>query len=202
MRWSGILSGWFFFYGTPIRKQIYLFQPPPTKTCNQRQEKDPVHLVGFSPWVHWDVCSVYQKADEQYILVTTQLLLKASSSGTYQPIFPDDVLASSPATARCRIRTTQSYQGLFLVPFFQADSAFSLLPSSPPNKTKHVCRSSNTLCISLYHFHIPHLQVFPSLGQKVTCVFSVKHPRYRSHNHAQRWPLYKSDSVTYLSPRS
>lgn len=92
--------------------------------------------------------------------------------------------ACPPATARCRIRTTQIYQGLFLVPFFPGLLCILFITiSPPPNKTKHVCRSSNTLCISLYHFHIPHFQVFPSLGRKVTCVFSVKHPCYRSHNH-------------------
>lgn len=42
--------------------------------------------------------------------------------------------ACPPATARCRIRTTQIYQGLFLVPFFPGLLCILFITISPPPK--------------------------------------------------------------------
>lgn len=170
-----------FFNGTPIRKQTYLFQPPPTKTCNQRQTKDkcPASCASrgvLSLGALGCLFSVQESRETVYACIS-QRLFNVSRSGTYQPIFPDDVIVPPPAPtpASCRIRTTQIYQGVFLFPFFQADSAYSLLLSSPQIKQKMYV-DLQILYASLCTIHIPHLKVFPSLGQKVTCIFSVKNP--------------------------
>lgn len=90
----------FFFNGTPIRKQTYLFQPLPTKTCNQRQTKDkyPASCASrgvLSLGTLGCLFSVQESRETVYGCIS-QRLFNTSRSGTYQPIFPDDVIVPPP----------------------------------------------------------------------------------------------------------
>lgn len=177
-------------------------QKPVTRGKRRINGQHPVHLVGFSPWVPWDVCSVYQKADEQYSIclylsVITRCVRLWDSA--HPPWWCD--CPPAPAPARCRIRTTQIYQGVFLFSFFQADYAFPLLPSSPQIKQNMFVDLQilfASLCTISTFYTSKRFQAFIEKSH----AFSQWRIPVKEAITMQSLPLYKLDSVTHLSPKS
>lgn len=169
--------GHFFLMGHPLENRFTYFnhqhQKPVTRGKRRINVQLSVHLVRFSPWVPWDVCSVYQKADEQYMLVSLGDYSMRHALG----LSPSSLMMFlSPRPRQMQNQNNTDLSGCLFIFFFPVWLCISFITIFSLNKTKHVCRSSNTFCISLYHFHLLYLQVFPSLRRKVTCIFSVKNP--------------------------